>query len=58
MLYLLGFPTPVVEIYLLLVVAVLGFATYYGLAFEDVETDEPAQEDPVEDDERMTEVSG
>jgi hypothetical protein len=58
MLYLLGFPTPVVEIYLLLVVMVLGIATYFGLAFEDVEIRDPARGEPVEEDESVTEVSG
>lgn len=64
MLYLLGFPTPVVEIYLLLVVTVLGFATYFGLAFEDVEIREPSRgepvdgDEPVEEEEPVTEVSG
>ncbi len=59
MLYLLGFPTPVLEIYLLLAGSVIAFALYFALTFEDVDRTETADrtEGP-EDDEQVTEVSG
>lgn len=37
--YLLGFPTPVVEILLILVVLVLGSALYFGYRFKTVPID-------------------
>lgn len=61
MLYILGFPTPVVEIYLLLAGIVVAFGLYVGFSFEDVDRDDVVgedQEDRLEDDEQMTEVSG
>ncbi|NHN49124.1 hypothetical protein G9464_16210 [Halostella sp. JP-L12] len=57
--YLLGFPTPVVEIYLLLAAVVVGFALYFGLSFEDVDvSDEVPVEDRETDEERMGEIGG
>lgn len=57
--YLLGFPTPVVEIYLLLAAVVVGFALYFGLSFEDVDvSDEVPVEDRETDEERVGEIGG
>jgi hypothetical protein len=36
LMYLLGFPSPVIEVLLVLVCFVLGFAVYFGLRFESV----------------------
>jgi hypothetical protein len=55
--YLLGFPTPVVELYLLLAAVVVGFALYFGLMFEDVDVEEElSMEDRETDEERIGEV--
>lgn len=57
--YLLGFPTPVVELYLLLAAVVIGFALYFGVMFEDVDVDEEMSvEDRQTDEERSGEVGG
>jgi len=55
--YLLGFPTPVVELYLLLAAVVVGFALYFGLTFKDVDVEEElSMEDRETDEERIGEV--
>jgi hypothetical protein len=55
--YLLGFPTPVVELYFLLAAVVVGFALYFGLTFEDVDVEEElSMEDRETDEERIGEV--
>ena len=57
--YLLGFPTPVVEVYLLLAAVVVGFALYFGFTFEDVDVDEEVSVEGREtDEERIGEVGG
>ncbi|WP_306057514.1 hypothetical protein [Natronococcus wangiae] len=38
--FLFGFPTPVVEVILALVVLVLGLALYFGYRFETVDIEE------------------
>ena len=43
--YLLGFPSPVIEILAVLVCFVLGFAIYFGLRFESVGGEEHRRED-------------
>ena len=53
-LYLLGFPSPVIEVLAVLVCFVLGFAAYFGLRFESVGIKEYRRED---DDEMGTGVS-
>lgn len=60
MTYLLGFPTPVIELWLLLVVFVLGCALYFGYKFEPpAESAEPEQPDdvPVDNESAGREVS-
>ncbi len=52
--YLLGFPSPVIEVLVILVCFVLGFATYFGLRFESVGIEEYRRED---DDEIRTGVN-
>lgn len=57
MLYLLGFPTPVVEVYLVLAGFVIAFALYFALSFEDVGGSEVERGGRPEDDEQITEAS-
>lgn len=42
--YLLGFPSPVIEVLAVLVCFVLGFATYFGLRFESIGSKERRRE--------------
>jgi len=43
--YLLGFPTPVIEIYAVLACSVITFALYFGMKFESITEDRSDQAD-------------
>ena len=43
--YPLGFPSPVIEVLLILICFVLGFAMYFGLRFESVGVEEYRRKD-------------